>query len=86
MLLSLPMYFTLMPKPIKGSQNVSSKTVSRRTIFLRGQLNNLVLWSQENIKVLCAALCMVLKVCEILSSLLSMKLVYKETRTDVIKH
>ena len=34
------MYFTSTPKPIKGSENVSSKTVSRRNKFLMGQLNN----------------------------------------------
>ena len=34
------MYFTLTPKPIKGSENVSSKCLSRRNKFLMGQLNN----------------------------------------------
>ena len=34
------MYFTLTPKPIKGSENVSSKSLSRRNKFLMGQLNN----------------------------------------------
>ena len=37
------MYFTLMSKPIKGSQHVSPKAVSRKNIFFMGQLNNLVL-------------------------------------------
>ena len=36
------MYFAL-PKLIKGSQNVSSKSVSQRNKFLMGQLNNLIL-------------------------------------------
>ena len=43
MFLSQPMYFTLTSKPIKGNQNVSAKTVSRRHIFFMGQFNNLVL-------------------------------------------
>lgn len=34
------MYFILKPIPIKGSENVSSKTVSRRNKVLMGQLNN----------------------------------------------
>ena len=34
------MYFTLTPKPVKGSENVSSKTVSGRNKFLMRQLNN----------------------------------------------
>ena len=34
------MYFTSTPKPVKGSENVSSKTVFRRSKFLMGQLNN----------------------------------------------
>ena len=34
------MYFTSTPKPVKGSENVSSKTVSRRNKFLMRQLNN----------------------------------------------
>ena len=34
------MYFTSTPKPIKGSENVSSKTVPQRNKFLVGQLNN----------------------------------------------
>ena len=34
------MYFTSTPKPIKGSENTSSKTVSRRNKFLMGQLSN----------------------------------------------
>ena len=37
------MYFTLMSKLIKESQNVLPKTVSRRSLSLMGQLNNLVL-------------------------------------------
>ena len=34
------MYFTLTPKLIEGSENISSKTVSRRNKFLIRQLNN----------------------------------------------
>ena len=34
------MYFASTPKPIKGSETFSSKTVSRRNKFLMGQLNN----------------------------------------------
>ena len=36
------MYFTLMSKPIRESQNVLSKTVSRRNKLLIGKLNT---WS-----------------------------------------
>ena len=35
-------------KPTKGSQNVSSKTVSWRNIFLKGKLKNLVLCYRSN--------------------------------------
>ena len=34
------MYFTSTPKPIKGSENVSSKTVSQRNKFLMRQFSN----------------------------------------------
>ena len=34
------MYFILKPIPIKGSENVSLKTLSRRNKVLMGQLNN----------------------------------------------
>ena len=36
-------------KPTKGSQNVSSKTVSWRNIFLKGKLKNLVLCYRSNV-------------------------------------
>ena len=36
-------------KPAKGSQNVSSKTVSWRNIFLKGKLKNLVLCYRSNV-------------------------------------
>ena len=58
-----------MSKPIKGSQNVSPKTVSRRNILM-GQLNNLVLCygvmcilTRKYQGVFAAALRMVLKIC-----------------------